>query len=119
MLKLLSHPYLHVSAARASGTVTADDYEKKLLPDLRTRLELYPQISWYFEMEDFKGWTPGAFWDDHTFALRFARKFKRIALVGDSNWEKFFAPLMRPFTSATVKFFPITEKEKGWDWVGQ
>lgn len=118
MLRLLSHPQLHVSAARANGTLTTADYEEKLLPDLRGRLALYPKVSWYFEMEDFTGWKPGALWDDLTFGLRHARDFRKIALVGDAKWEKILVPLMSPFTSATVKYFPFAEKEQAWNWVG-
>lgn len=119
MLKLLHHPDLSVSAAQVSGTLTADDYQKKLLPDLRGRLALYPKINWYFEMEEFTGWAPGALWDDITFSVRHARGFDRIAVVSGAKWERLLAPLMRPFTSATLKFFPISERDDAWSWVGR
>ena len=118
MLQIISHPEMHVSAATATGTLTAEDYAQKILPDLRMRLGLYPKVSRYFHMDGFTGWTPGALWDDITFGLAHARDFRKIALVGDAKWGTALVPLLGPFTSATVKFFPKAEKEEAWLWVG-
>ena len=119
MITILPHPIEDVAAAKASGLLTTQDYKDYLLPALENKLMRWPTIAWYFEMNDVRGWKPEALWIDLKYGATHARAFRKIAIVGNSTWEKWMANVMKPFTSAEVKFFPLEQKEKAWNWVGR
>ena len=119
MLMQITHPAVDVVATKASGTLTAADYEQVLIPALDAALERSPKIAWYYEMVDFTGWKPRALWDDLSYGVKHAKDFRKIAIVGDKKWEEWMASVMDPFTSGEVKFFPLQEKNIAWDWVGR
>jgi hypothetical protein len=40
-------------------------------------------------------------------------------MVGDKKWQELMTGLMKPFTPAAIKFFPLDEKERAKEWVEQ
>lgn len=117
MMELMRHTDPKVIAIRASGTLTKADYDK-LLPILRDAVEQYDKISWYMEMDDFSGWDARAFWKDLQFGVEHANNFYKIAMVGEETWEDWFTQLMKPFTSAEVRYFELEDRDQAWRWVG-
>ena len=116
MLRILEQTENNVIATKATEKLTTDDYAK-LLPLLKNALKQYGRIRWYFEMEDFKGWELKAFWEDVKFDAEHANDFEKIAMVGEKQWEKWMTDLMRPFTSAEIKYFDLEEKAKALTWI--
>jgi hypothetical protein len=41
-----------------------------------------------FIMDDFHGWTAGAMWEDTKFDLKHWKDIERLAIVGETKWEK-------------------------------
>ena len=118
MLQILGQTEGNLIATRATENLTEADYDK-LLPLLNNIVEKYKKIRWYFEMEGFEGWTPKAFWKDLKFDVQHANDFEKVAMIGDKKWEKWMTDLMKPFTSAEVKFFDLEEKEIAKRWIKQ
>ncbi|MDT0687378.1 STAS/SEC14 domain-containing protein [Salegentibacter sp. F188] len=118
MLQILGQTEGNLIATRATENLTEADYDK-LLPLLNNIVEKYKKIRWYFEMEGFEGWTPKAFWKDLKFDVQHANDFEKVAMIGDKKWEKWMTDLMKPFTSAEVKFFDLEEKEIAKKWIKQ
>jgi hypothetical protein len=118
MLQILGQTEGNLIATRATGNLTEADYDK-LLPLLNNIVEKHKKIRWYFEMEGFEGWKPKAFWEDLKFDVQHANKFEKVAMVGDEKWEDWMTDLMKPFTSAEVKFFDLEEKEIAKKWIKQ
>ena len=118
MLQILGQTEGNLLATRATGNLTEADFDK-LLPLLNNIVERYKKIRWYFEMEGFEGWTPKAFWKDLKFDVQHANDFEKVAMIGDKKWEKWMTDLMKPFTSAEVKFFDLEEKEIAKKWIKQ
>ena len=116
MIQILEQIQENIVATKASEKLTTKDYEK-LLPLLKNALKKHDKIRWYFEMENFEGWELKAFWKDVKFDIKHASDFEKIAMVGDKQWEKWMTELMKPFTSAEIKFFELSEKEKGLTWI--
>ena len=116
MVKILEQTAGNLIATRATGKLTAADYGK-LLPILNNLLAQHKKIRWYFEMENFDGWEPKAFWEDVKFDARHANDFEKVAMVGDKKWEKWMTILMKPFTSAEVKYFDRALKEEAIQWI--
>ena len=69
------------------------------------------------ELHDFKGWTAGALWEDTKFAARHFHDIERLAVVGDSQWEKGVALFVKPFTSADVRYFDMQTVDEARQWV--
>ena len=100
----------------ASGKLVESDYEK-LLPIVKELINKYGSVRWYFEMHDFEGWNLEAFWKDIKFDLSHANDFERVAMVGENGWHKAMTILMKPFTKAEVKYFPLEDKDKAREWI--
>src|SRR5690606_9146008 len=102
----------------ATGKLTDDDYDQ-MLPLLKRKIEEYDKINWYFQMKDFKGWTPHAFWRDVKFDLQNANKLNRVAMVGEKKWHELMTDMMKPFTSAEIKYFDEADADKAREWISK
>lgn len=80
-------------------------------------LEFNDKVSWYFEMSDFDGWSAKGFWEDLKMDTNHASDYEKIAMVGDEKWQDWMTQLMKPFTSADIKFFEFKDKEKAKTWI--
>lgn len=106
----------NVIATVASGKLDEKDYEK-LKQLLSEKIESEQNINWYFEMQDFDGWTAKALWEDVKIDIKLYDNYKKIAMVGDEKWEKWMSKLMKPFTSAEVKYFKLKDKKIAQEWI--
>ncbi|UZH54899.1 STAS/SEC14 domain-containing protein [Salinimicrobium tongyeongense] len=100
----------------AEEKLTNEDYDR-LIPLLQEKVRSFGAIRWYFEMNEFEGWSLGAIWRDIKFDFKNAENMERIAMVGNKEWEKELTQLMKPFTKARVKFFELTEKDEAKNWI--
>lgn len=102
-------------ALEVSGKLDAQDYEI-LVPLFETQLEEHGKISVFWEMKDFHGWTGGGLWEDMKFDVKHATEFTRVAMVGERKWEERMTQMMKPFTTAEVRFFDADERDKALRW---
>lgn len=100
----------------AEGKLTDEDYNR-LIPLLEEKIESFGIIRWYFEMQEFEGWSLSAMWQDIKFDIRNKEKLERIAMVGDKRWEKELTRLMKPFTGASIEYFDLTQKDEAKNWI--
>ncbi|QDV42098.1 hypothetical protein Enr13x_19410 [Stieleria neptunia] len=105
--------HLHVS-----GTMNHEDYEI-FGPDIEQVIQKHGKIRVLLELDDFHGWTARALWDDIKFDIQHFRDIERIAMVGDSTWEKWMAVFCKPFTAATIKYFDASDIDAAWDWISE
>ena len=102
----------------SSGTLEKNDYDA-LLPVVEQKIRQFGKIRLYFEMSNFTGWKPEAFLQDLKFDIKHVKDFEKVAMVGDKKWQELMTGLMKPFTSAAIRFFPLDEKETAKEWVEQ
>ena len=95
-----------------------DDYNK-IVPVIQEKIDRYRMIRWYFEMRDFKGWSPGGMWKDLKVDFKNRNNFEKIAMVGSKQWEEGLTNLMKPFTDADIRFFDITQSEEARNWINK
>ena len=63
---------------------------------------------------DFRGWTPGAWWEDVKLGLKHRGDFKKVALAGASFGADVFLRLFAHFMSGEVRtFFENTWRKPG------
>lgn len=116
MIEILNQTSGNVIATIAREKLTETDYNK-LLPLLNNIIKQHKKIRWYFEMENFDGWKMKALWEDVKFDVRHLNDFSKIAMVGEKKWEKVMTDLMKPFTSAEVKYFDSSQKPEAMQWI--
>ncbi len=70
-----------------------------------------------FVMHDFHGWTAGAAWEAFKFDLKHFSHIARLAIVGETNWEKGMSVCCRPYTTAKIKYFHHADITKARKWI--
>ncbi len=110
----------NILAVTAHGTVTAQDYEKVLLPAVHARLEKHKKIRFLFRTgEDFSGYTPGAMWDDAKLGVRHVTGFEKIAVVTDVHWLVHTTKLFRFLFPCPVKVFASKNLGDAEAWISE
>jgi hypothetical protein len=103
---------------RLSDRLTEADYDRAV-PEIENALDLAQgPLRIMVRLEDFHGWTPGAFWSELRFERRHAADIDRVALVGETEGEERAAHIAAPFAPATMRYFPRSEEAAAWDWLG-
>lgn len=115
-IEMQAHADDNVVAFRLSGKLTRDDYEM-FVPVLEEQIREHGKIRLLVELDDFHGWSAGAIWEDLKFDFRHFRDIERIAIIGESDWEKGMSIFCKPFTAASVKYFNIANREEARNWI--
>ena len=108
-----------------TGTIVTLKFREKLdkadydtfVPMIETQMENNAPIRLLAELHDFEGWTAGALWEDTKFAAKHFHDIERLAVVGESRWQKGITVFVKPFTSADVRYFDINEIDRARKWV--
>ncbi len=106
----------NVVEIQVTGKLTAEMYDE-LVPLVDRLVKESGKLRMLFTMHDFHGWTAGALWDDIKFGLDHFRDISRLAIVGETKWQKGMAVFCKPFTTAKVKYFESTDLEAARAWV--
>lgn len=101
----------------AHGKLSREDYDE-WAPKFTDMLAHHGKLNVLMEMRDFEGWDAGGLWEDIKFDVKHYDDVNRIALVGDKTWQKFMAPVCKPFTSAEVRHFPTSQLGEAEEWIG-
>ena len=101
---------------RLSGKLSEEDYEL-FVPEVERLIQKHGKVRMLVIMEDFHGWDAGALWEDIKFDWKHFSDVERLALVGDSKWEKGMATFCKPFTTADVKFFDLDHLGEARRWL--
>ncbi len=101
---------------RLTGKLTRDDYEM-FVPALESAIEEHGRIRMLVDLVDFHGWTAGALWEDIKFDAKHFNDIERVALVGESRWEKGMAMFCKPFTAAKVRYFNTGRRDEAVRWI--
>lgn len=99
-----------------TGKLDKEDYEL-FVPQIEGLMREGKAVRILVEMKDFHGWTIGALWEDTKFGTRHFSDIDRLAIVGDRRWEKVLTAFIKPFTTASVRYFDAMEKEKALEWL--
>ena len=106
----------HTVGFKMSGTLHDEDY-KKFVPLVDAEIAKDGKVNVLAQFHDFHGWDAKALWDDIKFSTTHCTKIKRIALVGEKDWEKWMSTVCKPFTMAKIKYFDATELEAAKTWL--
>jgi hypothetical protein len=107
--------YLEV---RATEKLSKKDYEQ-FVPAVEKLIAQHGKVRMLFEMHDFHGWEAGALWEDIKFDVKHFRDIARLALVGESKWEKGMAAFCKPFTTAKIRYFDSKDAAEARKWIAE
>lgn len=101
---------------RVTGKLSKEDYQQ-FTPKVEALIQQFGKIRILFEMHDFHGWKAGALWEDIKFDARHYADIERLALVGDKKWERGMGTFCRPFTTARIRYFDLSEAAAAHQWI--
>lgn len=87
-----------------SGKLDKEDYAQ-FVPVVEKLVKKLGKIRMSLVMHDFHGWTAGALWEDIKFDAKHFSDIERLAIVGETQWEKGMAIFCKPFTTAKIRYF--------------
>ena len=118
MIEPLTGLPAHTVGFKLSGKLHDEDY-KTFTPLVDAEIAKEGKVNLLAVFHDFHGWDSRALWDDIEFSTTHCTKIKRIALVGDKNWEKWMAIVCKPFTMAKLRYFDVSELEAAKVWLAE
>jgi len=105
-----------ILTVHASGKLEKQDYER-FVPEVERLIGEHGKIRVLLELADFHGWTAGALWQDVKFDVKHFNDIERLAVLGETKWERGMAQFCRPFTTADIRFFEHREAEAAKRWI--
>lgn len=87
MIELIPNLPDGIVGFRASGQVTASDYETVLIPAVESSIRQHGKARVLYQIGPaFTGFTPGAMWDDAKLGVTHLKAWEKVALVTDVHW---------------------------------
>jgi SpoIIAA-like len=108
----------NVIVALAHGTVTADDYEKILIPAVSMAAESGDKLRMLYVLgEDFEGFEAGAGLDDAKLGLHHWGDFDRIGLVTDHEGYRAMTKAIGFLMPGEVRVFAVADLPAAREWI--
>ena len=112
----IDHLEDNIIVITVSSTLTKEDYET-LTPRLEQEAARYETVRLVWEMQNFRGWQPGALLEDAKLDAQLNRKVTKLAMVGEARWQSWMTQLTKPFASGEVRYFDETERGAAYGWI--
>ncbi len=103
---------------RMSGKLHDEDY-KTFVPLIDAAVAKEGKVRLLAQFHDFQGWDLHALWDDVKFATTHCTKIERIAMVGETTWQKWMASVCKPFTMAKTHYFDASQIDAAKAWLAE
>jgi SpoIIAA-like len=102
----------------AKGTVTANDYEKTIIPAVERMFPRQGKARLLYHLgEDFGGFEAAAIWDDTKLGLKHLTGWDRIAVVSDVEWLRGAIRVFGLVMPGDVRLFHNRELAEATRWV--
>jgi hypothetical protein len=101
-----------------SGKLTSEEVNRQF-DTVISLIKDWDKIRWYYEMNDFEGWTISAFPKDVMESLHYARRFEKIAMIGENKWQHLMSQVSKVFTTAEVRYFDLSQRDEAKQWIEQ
>lgn len=103
---------------RVTGKLHKEDYEQ-FAPEVESLIKRHGKVRMLVDLHDFHGWDVSALWQDIKFDVKHFNDIERLAMVGESKWEKGMAVFCRPFTTAKVRYFNRANEAQAHEWIAE
>ena len=103
---------------RITGKLHTSDYHH-FVPIVEKAVQDHGKIRMLVQMHNFHGWDAGGLWQDVKFDAKHFHDIERLAIVGETTWEKWMAAFCKPFTTASIRYFPSEQTDAAREWIAQ
>ena len=118
MVKVVNDIGKNVIGFELSGVVTGEDYEKKLIPAIKKKLQHSDKVRvLYHVTKDFDSYELKAMFDDAMAGLEFFANWEKIAVVSDVEWIVNGVKIFAFAVPGRVKTFSNSEVEGAKKWL--
>lgn len=118
MIELWSGLPDNILGLTATGEVSADDYEKTLIPAVEDLLSRHEKIRVIYHLDEgFKEFSAAAVWDDAKMGMRHLTAWERIALVTDLEWLTTATLAIGFMIPIELKVFPCERMDAAREWI--
>ncbi|MXU66348.1 SpoIIAA family protein [Oceanomicrobium pacificus] len=106
-----------VIAMSIKGRLTSRDYDETLVPLVKKKLERHDKLKVLAIIDDDFGASAGAIWDDMRVGLSNPFRWRKMALVTDSQWMAQSARFFGPMVPGELAVFPSAERKAAEEWI--
>ena len=120
MIELLPELPENVVGVRASGTVTAGDYESVLIPAVEEAVKQHGPVRLLYIMDcSIRDFSVGAMWDDAKLGFQHLQDFERIAVVTDDHLVRGMIGAFHFAMPKYLRLFQIGEESAATAWLAE
>ncbi len=105
-----------VLSLRATDYLTEEDLDV-FFRAAEEKLRKYGKARVLLQLQDFRGWAPGASGGDSDSRQAQRDNIERFAIVGDTGWEEWLARIYTLLLTAQIKHFSSSDLEVASQWV--
>ncbi|MFW6369819.1 MAG: STAS/SEC14 domain-containing protein [Bacteroidota bacterium] len=116
MFRVLDFTKDDVIAIHAEGKITKHDYEK-INPLIDKTVREKDHVKLFIELDEVEAIKPDAFVEDVKAYLKNFNKIEKVAVTGDSSWQKIISKISSPFVAGKVKYFPKNQAIEAQRWI--
>ena len=118
MMTLIPGMSEDVVAVSASGTITAEDYERVLMPAVDQAHQKFQKLKLlYYVGDTYTGFTAHAMWDDAKVGFKHLTHFSKVAVVSDSEFVRGAMKVVAFMMPCEVKLFSNAELDTAKRWI--
>ncbi len=118
MIEQLNDTPNTIAAFRASGEVTREDFESVVIPVVNQVVKKTGRLDYLMVIDTpLKNFTIGAWWEDVLMGLKKITKWRRAAIVTDSNAINKFTDIFSVLVPGEFKGFKHEELDDAVHWV--
>jgi len=118
MIEMLTGLAENVIGFSAHGTITAEDYERHIVPAVGQALQKSGKLRLLYQLgEDFDGFEAGALWEDAKVGLSHLSAWERIAVVTDVDWLRTATKVFGFAMPGEVRVFSNAEIDGAREWL--
>jgi hypothetical protein len=101
---------------RFGEKITREELER-YAAEMKDAIEKWGKIRVLMAFEQFPKMEPAALWEDLKFSAKHFNDIERIALVGEGNWESWYAKVANILPKTKVTSFDMDHMQAAWDWL--
>jgi len=110
----------NVLGFRATGTVTANEYDSVIIPAVEAMISREGKVRLLYHLgEDVSGFEAGAVWDDTKLGLKHFAGWEKLALVSDIEWVRWALRIFGLAMPGHVRVFHNRDLAEAKRWVSE
>ena len=118
MIEQLEGTPSSIAAFRASGEVTKEDFEKIVIPAVNEVIARTGELNYLMVIDTpLKNFSAGAWWKDALMGLKKLTKWRRAAIITDSDGIRKFTDLFSMVMPGEFKGFKPEQLDEAISWV--